>query len=72
MVNPTEAHRIAAQVNGSTPDLRTERAELANINAQINNGLKAILSGMDIPELQDEMGKLRGQYLNLRSCRSAA
>ena len=54
-----EARYIADQVNGSTPDLRTERAELATINAQLNNGLKAILNGMDIPELRDEMDKLR-------------
>lgn len=54
-----EARRIANQVNSSTADLRVERAELADINAKINNGLKAILSGMDIPELRDEMDKLR-------------
>lgn len=54
-----EARRIADQVNSSTADLRVERAELADINAKINNGLKAILSGMDIPELRDEMDKLR-------------
>lgn len=54
-----EARRIADQVNNSTADLRVERAELADINAKINNGLKAILSGMDIPELRDEMDKLR-------------
>ena len=54
-----EAQYIADQVNGSTPDLRTERSELASINAQLNNGLKAILNGMDIPELRDEMDKLR-------------
>lgn len=54
-----EARRISDQVNSSTADLRVERAELADINAKINNGLKAILSGMDIPELRDEMDKLR-------------
>lgn len=54
-----EARRIADQVNGSTPDLRAERAELAEVSAQLNNGLKAILTGMDIPELRDEMDKLR-------------
>ena len=54
-----EAQFIADQVNSSTPDLRTERAELASINAQINNGLKAILNGMEIPELQDEIDRLR-------------
>ena len=32
-----EAQYIADQVNGSTPDLRAERAELAKINAQLKN-----------------------------------
>lgn len=54
-----EAQRIADQVNNSSPDLKAERAELASVTAQINNGLKAILNGMDIPELRDEMDKLR-------------
>ena len=53
------AQRIADQINNSTPDLRAERAELADVTAQINNGLKAILTGMDIPELRDEVDKLR-------------
>ena len=54
-----EAQRIADQVNNSSPDLKKERAELADVTAQINNGLKAILNGMDIPELRDEVDKLR-------------
>ena len=54
-----EAQRIADQVNGSSPDLAAERAELADVTAKINNGLKAILSGMDFPELRDEMDRLR-------------
>lgn len=60
-----EAQRIADQVNGSTPDPRTERAELADVTAQINNGLKAILTGMDIPELRDGMGKRRVRKVGL-------
>ena len=54
-----EAQRIADQINNSTPELTAERAELASVTAQINNGLRAILNGMDIPELRDEMDKLR-------------
>ena len=54
-----EAQRIADQVNHSAPDLKEERAELADVTAKINNGLKAILNGMDIPELREEMDKLR-------------
>lgn len=55
-----EAQRIADMVNNSTPDLKAERAELAGIEAKLNNGLRAILNGFDnFPELQDEMDKLR-------------
>lgn len=55
-----EAQRIADMVNGSTADLRSERAELAGIEAKLANGLRAILNGFDnFPELQDEMDKLR-------------
>ena len=55
-----EANRIALMVNNSTPDLKAERSELASIEAKLNNGLRAILNGMDnFPELQDEMDKLR-------------
>lgn len=55
-----EAQRIADMVNGSTTDLRSERAELASIEAKLANGLRAILNGMDnFPELQDEMDRLR-------------
>lgn len=55
-----EAQRVADQVNNSSPELRAERAELANVNAKLNNGLKAILNGFnDFPELHDEMDKLR-------------
>ena len=54
-----EAQRIADQINNSTPELTAERAERASVTAQINNGLRAILNGMDIPELRDEMDKLR-------------
>lgn len=56
-----EAQHIADQVNSSSPDLKAERAELASVTAQINNGLKAILNGMDIPELRDEMDRLRSR-----------
>ena len=43
--------------------LRAEKyltqAELAKINTQLHNGMKAILDGMYFPELQDEMDRLR-------------
>lgn len=53
------AQKIADQINGAADDLKEERIELADIEAQIANGTKAILKGLDYPELQDEMFKLR-------------
>ena len=71
-----EANRIALMVNNSTPDLKAERAELASIEAKLNNGLRAILNGFDnFPELQDEMDKLRvrkGELEDIIARRSAS
>lgn len=53
------ANEIADHVNNASPDLSVERKELASVNAMLNNGTKAILKGIDYPELQDEMFKLR-------------
>ncbi len=55
-----EAQRIADMVNSATADLKEERSELAAINAKLQNGLRAILNGFDdLPELREEMDKLR-------------
>ncbi len=53
------AYKIADKVNSASVDLKEERIELADINAQLANGTKAILKGLDYPELQTEMFKLR-------------
>ena len=53
------AKYIAAQVNGAAPDLSAEKNELAQVNAQIANGVKAILSGLVVPELEQELDRLR-------------
>lgn len=53
------AQYIADQVNGAAPDLSAERAELAQIETQISNGVKAILSGLVVPELEHELDRLR-------------
>ena len=53
------AARIADEVNNAEPDASAEKKELASINAQIQNGMAAILKGMDFPELQDEITRLR-------------
>ena len=53
------AQQIADEINGATADLKAERKELADIIFQLNNGTKAILKGIDYPELQEEMFRLR-------------
>lgn len=53
------AQEIADKVNSASVDLSAEKAELADVTAQLSNGTKAILKGIDYPELQTEMFKLR-------------
>lgn len=50
---------IADQVNSAAPDLSAEKNELAQVNAQITNGVKAVLAGLSIPELEQELDRLR-------------
>lgn len=53
------AQVIAERVNSASEDLSAERGELAGIKGKIANGVKAILSGIEIPELQAELDRLR-------------
>ena len=53
------AQYIADQINGASPDLSREKSELHDIEAKINNGVKAVLSGMVFPELDQELDRLR-------------
>ena len=46
-------------MNGASDNLIAEKRELVEIEKKINNGVRAILSGMDIPELKDEVDRLR-------------
>lgn len=50
---------IMSIANSATTDLKAEKKELAEINKKINNGIKAILAGMEIEELQDEIDSLK-------------
>ena len=50
---------IAGKVNAASADLTKEKKELAEITLKITNGVKAILGGMDFPELEEEVGALR-------------
>ena len=53
------AQTIADAVNSTAPDLSKERKELSEINVKIENGVKAVLSGMKFPELEEEVNRLR-------------
>lgn len=53
------AEDLANQVNGATPDLSAEKKELLDIKTKLQNGTKAILSGLDFDELRAEMDNLR-------------
>lgn len=59
------AQEVARSVNEASADLSKERAELTKIEGQINNGVKALLSGMDLPELREEIDKLRTRKSDL-------
>lgn len=55
-----EIGKICAEaLNATTEDLTKERKELADVERQISNGMKAILGGMEFSELEDEIGRLR-------------
>ena len=53
------AQYIADQINGAQPDLKAEKAELAQIEKKIANGVQAVLAGLVVPELQAELDRLR-------------
>lgn len=53
------AQTIANTVNGASVDLHKEKAELAAIEKKISNGVQAVLSGLQVPELQEEIDRLR-------------
>lgn len=59
----TDYDSIAAEINkqirSASKDLTAEKKELAEVERQISNGTKAILRGLDYPELQDEISRLR-------------
>ena len=53
------AEEICNKINNASPDLKSEKAELLEIERKLNNGVKAILNGLNFPELEDEMDKMR-------------
>nr|WP_317413848.1 recombinase family protein [uncultured Solibaculum sp.] len=59
------AKEYADLINGASPDCEAERRELVEVERQIQNGIKAVLSGMDIPELHAEIDRCRDRKLEL-------
>ena len=53
------AARVCDMVNNASADLSAEKAELADIDRQLHNGMKVLLRGRDFPELEAEMDRLR-------------
>ncbi len=54
-----EAYAIIAQLSSVSPDIAAEKKELREITIKINNGVKAVLNGLVMPELQEEIDRLR-------------
>lgn len=59
------AERVADQINNASPNLEAEKKELAIIDNKIHNGVKAILSGIRLPELEEELDRLRTRKAEL-------
>ena len=53
------AARVCDMVNNASADLSAEKAEIADIDRQLHNGMKVLLRGRDFPELEAEMDRLR-------------
>lgn len=54
-----EAEEIANRINSASANCEAEKRELVDVETKIANGMKAILKGMDFPELEDEIARLR-------------
>ena len=61
------AQEYVDQMNVASADCTAEKRELVEIEKQINNGVKAVISGMDIPELSAEIDRLRQRKLDLEN-----
>lgn len=55
------ADYICDKINNASPDLSAEKQELVQLDTKIKNGINAILSGMQIPELDKELDRLRNR-----------
>ena len=61
------AEKYYKEISSASRDCKAERAELAEVEKKIANGLKAVMTGLDIPELHDEIERLRDKKLELEN-----
>ena len=66
------AQHIADRFNETTIDVSAEKAELASVEAKINNGVQAILSGLDVHELRQQLDALKSRKAALEEIIAAA
>ena len=61
------ARDYANQINSAAPDCEAEKRELVEVEKQISNGVKAVMSGMTFPELQKEIDRQRDRKIELEN-----
>lgn len=66
------AQHVADAFNKTNVDVSAEEKELASIDLKINNGVKAILSGFDAPELRQQMEQLKAKKAELQTVINSA
>ena len=59
------AEEFATMINGASPNCEAEKRELVELERKIQNGVKAVMSGMDIPELHAEIDRCRDRKMEL-------
>lgn len=66
------AEELAEEINANVTDTKPQRRQLAKIERQIQNGVTAILSGADVPELVEKIAHLRASKAALEADIKAA
>ena len=59
------ADNIITQLNSASKNCVSEKKELAAIDKKIANGIKAVMEGLDIPELKSEISALKVRKMEL-------
>ena len=59
------AQHVANRFNSSSVDVSAEKKELSGVDAKISNGIQAILSGFDAPELRQQIESLKSRRATL-------